>query len=165
MRDVVSVLVIGAMLAIGCVSAYAQETGRPFSEALDPTGKILPGANIGSFDASGYQMQLAPDGSPTFKSSPLDSNWDNRFWLPGVDNYVNAIAVDSVGNLYIGGSFTAINGNPAMKHIAKWDGTNWSALGSGLNDWVVTITISGSNVYAGGGFNTAGGVSASRIAK
>jgi hypothetical protein len=51
-------------------------------------------------------------------------------------------------------------------HIAKWDGSSWSALGSGMNGGVSALAVDGSgNVYAGGNFTTAGGVSANFIAK
>ncbi len=43
---------------------------------------------------------------------------------------------------------------------------NWSALGSGTGTEVLSIAIDGSgNVYAGGTFTSAGGVSANYIAK
>ena len=43
---------------------------------------------------------------------------------------------------------------------------SWSALGSGMNNNVHALAIDASgNLYAGGDFTTAGGVSANRIAK
>ena len=43
---------------------------------------------------------------------------------------------------------------------------SWSPLGSGVNDYVYGIAVDGNgNVYAGGKFTMAGGVSANRIAK
>ena len=58
-----------------------------------------------------------------------------------------------------------------MYHIAKWDGTNWSALvpGTGLDSYVASLCVfdsgSGPALYAGGNFTHAGGVSARGIAK
>ncbi len=56
------------------------------------------------------------------------------------------------------------------RNIARWNyGTNtWNALGSGLTGglfYTYTVAVSGSNVYVGGDFTTAGGVPASRIAR
>ena len=56
-------------------------------------------------------------------------------------------------------------GRVAANCIAKWDGSAWSALGSGMNGYVSALAVSGTNLYAGGGFTTAGGVPANRIAK
>ena len=55
-----------------------------------------------------------------------------------------------------GGNFTTPGGSLA-NHIAKWDGSSWTALGSGLNRYVGALTVSGSDLYAGGSFTTAGG--------
>ena len=42
---------------------------------------------------------------------------------------------------------------------------DWSALGSGMNQVVAALAVSGTNLYAGGYFTMAGGVSANCIAK
>jgi len=54
-------------------------------------------------------------------------------------------------------------GVPANR-IARWDGSGWSPLGSGMNNYVYSIEVNGSDVYAGGEFTTAGGMAAHRIA-
>jgi hypothetical protein len=61
-------------------------------------------------------------------------------------------------------------GNVRANYIAKWDGTQWSPLGSGTNGPSVTsLTVfddgNGPALYAGGTFTTAGGVPANGIAK
>ena len=57
----------------------------------------------------------------------------------------------------------------AASRVARWNGSSWSALGTGANDTVVALTVfddgGGSALYAGGYFTTAGGVAANRIAK
>src|SRR5437867_1868795 len=97
---------------------------------------------------------------PTFS----DANWISIGGLPGTDNLVRAAAVDASGNLYIGGLFTVV-GDVVANHIAKWNGSSWSALGSGMNGPVYALAVSGDDLYAGGNFTTAGGTAANYIAK
>jgi len=52
--------------------------------------------------------------------------------------------------------FTWAGGSSANYHIAKWNGSIWSALGLGMNDNVYALAVSGSDLYAGGAFMTAG---------
>ena len=107
------------------------------------------------------------------------ATWDGSSWSAlgsGVTGGVSALTVfdDGTGGgpaLYTGGLFTSAGGVSASG-IAKWDGSSWSALGSGLKrTTVIALSIfddgsgSGPALYAGGGFATAGGVSANRIAK
>jgi len=59
-------------------------------------------------------------------------------------------------------------GSVAADHVAKWNGSSWEALKSGMNDRVLALAVDGSgNLYAGGDFTMAGagGVAASRIAR
>ena len=72
------------------------------------------------------------------------------------------------GSLYAGGDFTTAGG-VAANYIARWDGTTWHPLGSGIegtNSSVSALAVgSGGSLYAGGWFTTAGGVAANRIAR
>jgi len=70
----------------------------------------------------------------------------------------------SGSDLYAGGLFEQAGGSPAT-NIAKWEGSGWSALGSGFDGYVFALAVSGSDVYAGGRFLTAGGIVANSIAK
>jgi hypothetical protein len=71
-------------------------------------------------------------------------------------------------SLYAGGFFTQAGGNPANR-TARWNGTTWSSLGSGVNDWVYALAPyddgTGPALYAAGDFSQAGGRPANRIAK
>ncbi len=87
----------------------------------------------------------------------------------GLNGSVAALAV-SGGDLYAGGVFIKA-GDTTVNYIAKWNGNTWSALGSGMGGGpiygpsVSALALSGSDLYAGGSFTTAGGVSANCIAK
>ena len=49
----------------------------------------------------------------------------------GLNNSVYAI-VEYNGEIYAGGAFDSAGGIPAS-HIAKWNGSNWTVVGDGLN--------------------------------
>src|SRR5690606_19541035 len=72
-------------------------------------------------------------------------------------------------DVYVGGDFTNAGGVSGTNHIARWNGTTWSALGAGISatfNTVYTIDVFGTDVYIGGNFNDAGGnVNADRIAQ
>jgi hypothetical protein len=82
---------------------------------------------------------------------------------------VSALAV-SGGDLYAGGNLTSAGGTNA-NNIAKWNGSSWSALGSGIgkppsdSSSVNALAVLGSDLYAGGYFTTAGGIPANCIAR
>jgi hypothetical protein len=80
-----------------------------------------------------------------------------------VNGYVFAIAVMGT-DIYAGGSFTSAGG-VAVNYIGKWNGTAWSALGSGMSHEVHSVVVFGTDLYAGGSFTTAGGSPANYIAK
>jgi hypothetical protein len=71
--------------------------------------------------------------------------------------------VQQGSSLYIGGSFSNAGGVPC-NYIAKWDGTNFSALGAGTNAPVFALETNGTDLYAGGYFNMAGGAPANFVA-
>ena len=82
--------------------------------------------------------------------------------IEGGDVY--ALAVWSDTNLFVGGNFN-IAGGATANRIAQWDGTSWSASGSGLNSSVAVAAVVGTNLYVGGGFTAAENTSVSRIAQ
>lgn len=84
--------------------------------------------------------------------------------IRGANGEVVDLVTDETGNLYVAGNFTVI-GDVVANGIAKWDGQAWSALGSGMDDQVITLAVSGTDLYAGGVFTRAGGVEASMVAK
>ena len=91
---------------------------------------------------------------PTFS----DANWISMGGFPGTNGgAVLAAVVDGSGNLYIGGSFFDVVGDAPATNIAKWNGSSWSALGSGISGHVYALAVSGTDLYVGGDFGFAGG--------
>ncbi|MBL8752779.1 MAG: hypothetical protein JNK15_05715, partial [Planctomycetes bacterium] len=74
---------------------------------------------------------------------------------------VHALAILGNGDLVAGGWFTSAGGVPA-NFIARWNGTSWSALGSGVNGPVHAFAkLANGDLVAGG----AGGSSGVNIAR
>jgi hypothetical protein len=106
------------------------------------------------------------------RSQCLD--WDPKFkGLPSATNgtLLASCVYDDGGGpaLYVAGEFTAAGG-AQINGIAKWNGTSYSPLGSGIDNgdvfaFAVFNDGSGEALYAAGSFVTAGGVNAHRVAK
>lgn len=159
--------------------ALPGDTGTPLAEYLNADGSLNlpPGGILGSIDTTGYQLVSNPGEAPRFAAAgeqpeapaapdyATDSaNWDPRFHIARViGGGVTAFANDE-RNLYAGGSFSEIDG-VYVSNIAYWNGSIWSALGTGMNSSVNALAWDGINLYAGGFFTTAGGVTANRIAR
>ncbi len=96
-------------------------------------------------------------------AAPGDENWDDSVGVPGIQGHPAALSF-SGHELYVGGYLTSA-GDVPVRNIAKWDGTNWSALGSGVNGYVFAIATLGPDVFVGGSFSEAGGINVSNIAR
>jgi len=183
-RALAAILLCLSLLAIagrshaqGCEPGWAQDQfcfpgidGTAYASCVydDGTGEALYVG--GEFDIAGCRLGL----NNIVK-------WDGHTWSPltgsggtGIDGTVRAMAVYDDGSgpaLYVGGEFTTAGGLTA-NNIAKWDGSEWSALagasGTGTDDYVWTITTfddgTGPALYIGGEFTTAGGVTTNHIA-
>ena len=103
------------------------------------------------------------------------AKWDGSSWSPLAGGmagtyyqYVLSLTVYN-NDLIAGGLFTQTNGFTS-NGIARWDGTNWSAMGGGFSAGgsnvfgAYTLTNYGSNLIAGGIFNTAGTTGVGHIA-
>ena len=147
--------------------------GVPLSRYLRPDGTLaLPPEGIpGSIDPAGFRLTSGPGETPRFEAEPEtgtpeateDDCWDTRFRARGLNDGVYALAWDGT-NLYAGGAFT-MAGSVTANHIAKWDGTTWSALGTGMSADVYALALNGTDLYAGGLFTKAGEVTANHIAR
>ena len=158
-RGTLSVLLIVALLAPGVILA------QPAAPHAAPAPEAQAGVTGNVHTLSNAYKQLVGVTSET----PQYEGWASGFYLPGLDSTVRALVLDSNGHLYAGGSFTKAGGVNA-RMIAKWDGESWSALGSGMGGvdstgvYALAVDQAG-NLYAGGDFTTAGGVSVNHVAR
>ncbi len=133
-----------------------------------------------TYDPGSGSLLIAGGTFTTAGGAPanLIAAWDGSNWSPlgsGLSGlmlgYAAGLGVFDDGNgpaLYATGRFSQAGGNSAY-YIAKWDGSDWAALGSGLGDAGRAMCAfddgSGAALYVGGTFTTAGGNPANYIAK
>lgn len=130
--------------------------------------------NAGDFFGGGnaiWDIIEGPDGTiyvcGTFINAAGDANadyiaqWNGTAWSAvGIPNAgaasiteVLALAFDHAGNLLVGGDFTNWANVAAADYIALWNGTAWSAVGTGGTGTVADIAVdSEDNYYIGGTF-------------
>ena len=152
------VYVGGTFVAMGGVSGASQiakwdgaawsalSTGLDsvvYALAFAPNGDLYIG---GDFTNAGYPYLCKWDGSAF---SAVGSSTD-------INGAVYALAFDNHGRLLAGGEFTNAGGEPNADYIARWNGKQWKALGTGTNDGVRGIFVDKNKVYVVGDFTTAG---------
>jgi hypothetical protein len=154
-----------------------EQPGRSMADFLSADGQfdleaIRRSGYQGPLDLGAHDVRLDPrTGRPMVsdkepgvaRDHPDDDYWQPGMGVPGVDgDVIAAVVYDNA--LIVGGSFSLAGEVPANR-IARWDGTSWSALGSGMNGDVYALAVYDNALIAGGSFMEAGGVTANRIAR
>jgi len=95
------------------------------------------------------------------------AKWDGVKW----DSLNNDIvfgtvrAIEKIGNtLYVGGTNLVLKDSIVGHHLLKWDGNTWSMVGADVDYDVFALATYGNNLYIGGTFATAGGITVNNIA-
>jgi hypothetical protein len=141
----------GAVYAIA-VNGTEVYVGGAFTDVMDQ-GVLLPAADyIVKWDGTHW--------------SALGSNGAGDGALNG---WVNEILIDG-SKVYVAGSFTDVNNNGsvlnAADRLALWNGSNWSALGSGaggdgaITDSIGAMAVKDGDLYVGGWFEDVAGITA-----
>lgn len=76
-----------------------------------------------------------------------------------IDSYVRALASDGT-DIYVGTDALSIGGVSGANHVAKWNGSAWSAMGSNYfstSTFIYALAVDGPLVFAGGSFQNSGG--------
>ena len=144
-------------------------------------GGVTPGISaLAVFDAGDGPALYAGGGFVTAGGVTVNdiARWDGTYWssvgggmtgFGASEIYALVVFDDGTGEaLYAGGFFGSAGGVTAL-NIARWDGTSWSALGSGLNQVPYALAVfddgDGPALYAAGDFSLAGGTPVNRIAR
>jgi hypothetical protein len=134
--------------------------GSPEVRALAtlPSGDIIAG---GKFDIA------------TGVSANNIARWNGSAWSPlgsGVGNSltatVYALTLLPNGDIIAGGDFITA-GSVSVNRIARWNGSDWSALGTGVSSGTVysLATLPDGDIIVAGQFTTVGGVAVNNIAR
>ena len=167
--------------------------GQFRTAALDAAGNLLMGTSNGVYRQSGTSWTQLGGGADVWAIAVHDgqiiaagtftsiagvaansiARFDGSTWSPlgsgvsgGISSLgeVTSLAVLPNGDLVAGGTFTQAGG-AAANRLARWDGTSWSALGSGVDNRVrALVTVPGGQLAVGGEFNNAGGSTIRRFA-
>ncbi|GIG28407.1 hypothetical protein [Cellulomonas marina] len=115
---------------------------------------------------------IVPDGSGAYvagifnqvgqKPARSIARWTGSSWDTMAGGVTTSIgdaevhAMVKVGtDLYVAGEFSKAGG-VAVRNIARWNGTSWSALGAGLDGEVYALHVLNGKLYAGGEFVNSG---------
>jgi hypothetical protein len=134
-------------------------------------------STVGGANAAVYAIAPSPDANAcvyvgglftkagNVNNTSRIAKWDpvNLHWTPlgtgAADNIVYAIVIGLDGTLYAGGTFTGMGGVANTAGIAKWDGSVWTPMGTGMTGGVYSLAVGNDGfIYAGGPFTLAGGV-------
>ncbi len=170
------------------MGARAEAADYGVKLTMDVSGREIAFHRLHVTDATGRELAArmdvpAPDrvrldvvDSGAVYPVRIDPTFSDADWvalgggLPGASGVVNALLTTGPGVVFAGGDFKVV-GSVVANGIARWNGSGWSALGSGMerpeNGYaaVRALAVVGDDIYAGGEFSRAGGVAASNVAR
>ncbi|MEJ5309944.1 MAG: IPT/TIG domain-containing protein [Anaerolineae bacterium] len=190
---IVGCIVFGVLLLFAVTRPLTAETPHPAPDVVTPSQPLAVCSGGDDCWVSGFHVPglvgdvyaLARDGAKVYVGGNLISAgglpvsnvaiWDGSRWNDmggGVSRdtgtaWVYALAVDTDGNVYVGGWFTqAGTGENAVtaRNLALWNGSTWGELGGGVNGSVNVIRLTSSTMLIGGSFTQAGSTPVSNIA-
>ena len=141
-----------------------------FSLAMNGTNNLFVGGFFSSVDGNSISVNNI-------------ASWDGSNWnILGLNstnngvgsggflsfNSVNALVMNGTNNLFVGGSFSNLNGGlVSANNVASWDGSNWNILGTNSTyngvvtartDLVNSLAMNGTHtLFVGGRFSSVDG--------
>lgn len=169
-----------------CLASWDGATWSPIDGVYSWWGVL----SFGVFDpGTGPELYVgASVGSPTLAPVMGIARWNGAHWsrmqsgnFQGVDGTIQALATYDDGGgraVYAGGLLSAAGdvftgysagGLVYQGGVAKWDGANWSTVGSGVHGAVYALAEfddgSGPALYAGGYIFSAGGIPSGNVVR
>lgn len=160
-----------------CMAGYSQSLWTSLDQGLSTSGpRCLLEDTLsdvlyisGAFAMAGEDV-ISPgivkwDGAQ-FSPMACGFNWDcvSPFSAGGLGNGGIVTIAFWNGELFAGGDIYSINGSPAY-NVARWDGTAWQPLASGLDGPVSRLHGYSDGLYAVGVFTHADGLEANGLAR
>lgn len=178
-----TVTAMGSNIYAGGVFTSAGNANAAEIAGFDGTNWFGLGNGIIGQTGVNVLFALAGDGSNLYAGggfTNMDNSgasniarWNGARWFPMGTSSLNGAVLSILGNftnLYAGGTVFGYNGSN-INSVAHWNGTGWSPVGTGMaggtavgSPIVNVLLMQGGNLYAGGSFATAGGVSANSVA-
>jgi hypothetical protein len=151
-------------IALNNAKSIAQQTAQNNANIINQSfPKVVTLENLSS---SNNEYNLADNTNYFYvKGSSGNSTTKTPTFFSIGSASVNASAIDSKGNVYVGLNSANIVNNingyktqnglfTPLNYVAMWNGSTWSPLGLGLNGVVYSVAIdSNDNVYFGGSFS------------
>jgi len=152
------------------LGANAALNGRVEALAFAPNGDLYVGGAFSSANGVAGTSRIARwDGT---QWSALSGGIAPKIGATAQDSWVEDLAFDAQGNLYVAGRFTSVQQGIAAvsaDSVARWDGTRWTAVGTppAFSSAIVRALgfDSAGTLYAGGDFDQLGGTNAANIAR
>jgi len=166
------IVIGGSVLLGGQVQYLFSWNGTTWSPFGAPTSRVTALTTLANGDliAMGYFSTIG--GIPANRIA----RWNGTSWSSygngigfgtGIGDYVNAVAEMPNGDLVATGRFSQASG-VAVRDIARWNGSTWSALGAGLfpsSGGTCLAVLPNGDLGVGGYFNRAGDVAVDRLAR
>lgn len=116
----------------------------------------------------GFWMAVLFTSRPAAAQQSCGPEWLPGQGIPGLDGAITAMTAWENGpgpGLYVGGSFELAFGDIPLRHVARWDGSTFSPLGSGVDRDVLALTVFDGELIVAGHLQSADGTPARSIAR
>ncbi len=144
----------------------ANNVGSPFTSTINTMEVIGSTLFVGGYHNSVDSLTVSAVSAWNHHTQSWSALNDGSGSMGIYGGGVEVLTATPAGT-YAGGDFR-IAGGKQINRIARWNGTVWSAVGSGptngVNGYVNAIAVDGDSIYIGGGFSIAGSVQTFHVA-